>query len=326
MKFNKLKEKMAGKLAKATFKLKENSPTLFLIGGIGAILGGTILACKATTKVSDILDEHEKDMDDIHEASENPDFQEIYVESGDAKRETIKVYSRTIGKIAKGYAIPSTMIIGGIAMIIKSHNDLKGRYLGALSAFNALQTSFNDYRTRVREELGEEEELHFYHGTKRITEKRKVVDENGKKKTETVTVDEYTDNMPSPYAKFFDETNTHWRSERQFGPNFNEYNLIFLRTTLEEWNNILKIRGYVFLNEVYQSLGFDMTDVGAVCGWVNDGEHDGFIDFGLYNIDNKTSRRFINGEPVNAILLDFNVDGNIIGKIDIANRMLKRGF
>ncbi len=326
MKFNNLKEKMAGKIGRVAFKLKENSPTLFLIGGIGAILGGTILACKATTKVGDILDEHEKDMDDIHECMDNPDFQEIYVESGDAKRETIKVYSRTIGKIAKGYAIPSTMIIGGIAMIIKSHNDLKGRYLGALSAFNALQTSFNDYRERVREELGEEEELHFYHGTKRIVEKRKVVGEDGKKKTETVTIDEYSDNMPSPYAKFFDETNEHWCSERQYGPNATEYSMIFLRQ-IQSWaNHILEVRGYIVLNEVYQALGLEMTDIGAITGWVNDGHGDGFVDFGLYDINKEATRRFVNGIEKHAILLDFNVDGNIVGKIDWANKTLKRGF
>lgn len=326
MKLDILKEKMAGKFGKLAFKLKENSPGLFLIGGIGFIVGGTILACKATTRLSDILDEHEKDMDDIHEASENPDFKEIYVESGDAKHETIKVYSRTIGKIAKGYAVPTFMMAGGIAMIIKSHNDLKGRYLGALSAFNALSTSFNEYRERVREELGEEEELHYYHGTKRITEKKKIIDENGKKKTETVVVDEYDDILPSPYAKFFDETNEHWCSERQYGPNATEYSMIFLRQTQSWANRILEVRGYIFLNEVYQALGLDMTDIGAITGWVKDGEHDDFVDFGLYDINKEATRRFVNGTNKHAILLDFNVDGNIIGKIDYANRTLKRGF
>lgn len=76
-------------------------------------------------------------------------------------------------------------------------------------------------------------------------------------------------------------------------------------------NDLLQVRGHVFLNEAYDALGLERSKEGAVVGWVLDYNGDNFIDFGIYT---KENARFVNGDE-RAVLLDFNVDGVIFDKI-----------
>ena len=82
-------------------------------------------------------------------------------------------------------------------------------------------------------------------------------------------------------------------------------------------NEKLKAKGHLFLNEVYESLGFPEVPEGQIVGWIYDPrkdidgrEGDDYIDFGFYDkvFTSEAVREFINGaEP--CVWLDFNVDG-----------------
>ena len=74
---------------------------------------------------------------------------------------------------------------------------------------------------------------------------------------------------------------------------------------------MLRARGHLFLNEVYDALGFERTQAGTVVGWLIGNGGDDFVDFGMYEAVNN---RFINGLE-RTPLLDFNVDGVIYDKI-----------
>jgi hypothetical protein len=91
---------------------------------------------------------------------------------------------------------------------------------------------------------------------------------------------------------------------------------VFLRANQQYFNNLLIVRGHVFLNEVYDQLGLPHTTAGQIVGWryTPDNEGDNYNDFGILR-DDETVRDFINGRN-GSILLDFNVDGPILGKID----------
>lgn len=106
----------------------------------------------------------------------------------------------------------------------------------------------------------------------------------------------------SVYARLFDETNSEWKNNV-------EHNRMFLEEQ-ERWvNHKLRRDGFVFLNEVYQALGFERTSIGQITGWlVNPQEGDGYIDFGLFEQRNK--------EDSPNFWLDFNVDGIIYDKIE----------
>jgi hypothetical protein len=72
---------------------------------------------------------------------------------------------------------------------------------------------------------------------------------------------------------------------------------------------MLRVRGHVFLNEVYDALGIERTKAGSVVGWVMGEGRANSIDFGLYD-GRERARAFVNGYE-RTIILDFNVDGVI---------------
>lgn len=114
-------------------------------------------------------------------------------------------------------------------------------------------------------------------------------------------------NEVSPYAVFFDETCPGWL------PN-SEMNKMFLVQQQNYANELLRAKGYLFLNEAYNIIGAPRTKAGQVVGWIYDENNpigDNFVDFGIYNIRN---RSFVNGYE-KSILLDFNVDGCILDLI-----------
>ena len=90
-------------------------------------------------------------------------------------------------------------------------------------------------------------------------------------------------------------------------------NLVFLKQQQNWANELLKTRGHLFLNEVYDMLGIERSKAGQVVGWVYDETNpdcDNYVDFGIYDIYNERKRAFVNGWE-RSILLDFNVDGDI---------------
>lgn len=114
----------------------------------------------------------------------------------------------------------------------------------------------------------------------------------------------------SQYAKVFDDGCVRWTKD-------SEVNLIYLKEQQNYCNYLLKSKGHLFLNEVYDILGIPRTKAGAIVGWVYDEKNpigDNFVDFGIYDTNDERNSDFINGYKSTAIL-DFNVDGNILDYI-----------
>ena len=111
----------------------------------------------------------------------------------------------------------------------------------------------------------------------------------------------------SPYARWFNEKSIGWSKDP-------ESNKFFLLAQQSYANEKLRMRRYLFLNDIYDILGLPRTKAGQVVGWIFDENNtigDNYVDFGLYNTYNE---EFINGCK-NSILLDFNVDGMILDRI-----------
>lgn len=270
--------KTAGRTA---LKIQKNSPHILFGVGIAGVVGGTVLACRATLKLPKAVD----------------DFEEEY--NGNKQHATPGdlgyIVQKNTFKIVKLYA-PAVIVGGiGIACLSGSHVQLSKRNGALTLAYAGLSQAYNEYRDRVAEEVGVERERELHHGVRNET-----VEVNG----ETFNVKTVDPNALSMYAVIFDELNPNFKKDA-------ELNKIFIKCQQNYFNHLLQIRGHVFLNEVYENLGFDHTSAGSVCGWVLNDDGDNYIDFGMYD---QASSRFINGWE-RAIILDFNVDGVIFNKI-----------
>ncbi len=308
----KLLSKTAGKVE---FKIKKRSPEILLGIGVVGFIGTVVVACKETLRADEVLEYHKEKMRSIHEAKEivdqNPEEELEYDESL-YRLDIVKQYAKTGGRIIKLYA--PAIALGGLSLtcIFASRNIMNKRYLGVVAAYNGVSAAFDTYRKRVIEEEGKLKDHYYRYGSK--IEEVSVEDpkndgKSGKKnkKTELQEKISQTDILPNDAScRFFDSSNPNWDSNPSFS-------MMFLRGQQNIFNDILHTRGHVFLNEVYEALGFDHTPEGAVMGWV-DGEGDSYIDFGLYDKEKDVVRKFVNGTD-NVILLEFNHDGIIWDKI-----------
>jgi len=280
--------KLTGSMARHALILKKNSPHILFVGGVTAVVAGTVLACRATLKVSGTLDDIQQDVTDINRNKElSPE------DSAKYNKDLAYAYLKGGGKLAKLYGPSAIVTATGLGMLTGSHVQMTRRNASLMAAYAVVQEAYNNYRDRIRAELGEERELEIHQGySTQISD-----DEDGTRK-EIVVRDT---NKLSMYSKIFDEYNPNWEKDP-------EYNRVFLQCQQNFVNHQLQARGHMFLNEVYDLLGFDRTRAGAVVGWIANGDGDNYIDFGLF--DNEMAAKFINGWE-RSIILDFNVDGVI---------------
>ena len=300
-----MKEKLMKTYKKVELKAIKHSPEILAGVGVVGVVGSLVMACKATTKLSDILEDSKEQLDKIKEVAADPAYEEKYSQD-DAKKDTTITYVQTAMKVTKLYAPSVILCAGSLGCLLASNNILKKRNAALSAAYMTVDKSFKEYRKRVADRFGEEVEKEIRYNIK--AEEITKVDENGNEVTETVKVMDGTDdpNSYSDYARFFDESCAAWQNDA-------EYNLTFLKAQQQYANDLLKAKGRLFLNEVYRMLGIDETKAGQVVGWVYNPDNptgDNFVDFGIYNMQRERVRAFVNGYEPN-ILLDFNVDGVI---------------
>lgn len=290
---------------KVGFKIQKHSPEILLVTGIVGVVGSAVMACRATTKVNDILEDTKHQVDTINEAAENPEMAEKY-SSEDRDKDLTIVYTQTAVKFAKLYGPSIILGATSIACILAGHNIIKKRYVGLSAAYATLDKGFKEYRSRVVDRFGEEVDYELRHNVKAQEIEEKVVDEEGNETTVTKTVNAADPNGISDYARFFDDGCLGWEKDA-------EHNLYVVKAQQARANDILKSRGHLFLNEVYEMFGIPHTKAGQVVGWIYDENNpnvDNFVDFGIFDANNEAKRDFVNGYE-RSILLDFNVDGNI---------------
>lgn len=291
----KLPDGVTRRLAKQVLLAKKNSPHIFFAAGIVGAVGSTVLACKATLKLEEVLDEVKADVERVKAA----DVEVVGVPISDTERNRVLAvkYARGGFKVAKLYAPAAGLGLASIGLLTGSHIQLVRRNATLTAAFTGLAKAYEEYRGRVREEVGEEKEKELYHG---VTTTEELID--GKKRL----VKSLEGSNRSPYARLFDSRSILHKDNA-------ELNRYFLECQQEYANNKLRVYGVVLLNDVYDMLGFERTRQGAIVGWVrNDDddrcEGDGYIDFNMHEVNTPDSFE-------HRVLLDFNVDGIVYDKI-----------
>jgi hypothetical protein len=311
MKKNEIMNKVSRSFGKVGFKLKKHSPEILAVTGTIGVVTSAVMACKATTKLGDILEKSKKEIELIKFASEHPEeLPEEYTEE-DGKNDIRVSYAHTVVDIVKLYA-PS-VILGtlSITAMLTSNNILRKRNIALAAAYTAVDKGFKEYRSRVVERFGEEIDKEIRYNLKSKEIEETIVDEKtGKEKTVKKTVNVIDPSNYSVYARFYDDGCNGWTKNP-------EDNLYFLKCQENYANDLLKTRGHLFLNEVYDMIGIPRTQAGQMVGWIYDEKNpigDNFVDFGILDLYNEKARDFVNGYE-RTILLDFNVDGEIFSNL-----------
>src|SRR5262245_61182591 len=166
------------KLGHNTLVMQKHSPTILFGAGIVGVIGSTVLACRATLKMEEVLDEAKTHLNTA-KTLEHREYSER-----DRQKDISLIYVQTGAHIVRLYG--PAILLGGasIAALTQSHTILSKRNAALTAAYAALEKSYSEYRQRVVEKYGEEEDRHFRYGAETV----KIKDEATGQKVEVVRV------------------------------------------------------------------------------------------------------------------------------------------
>ncbi len=264
-------------VAKKVIKFcKVNAPVIGLVAGSAAVVVGTVLACKATLEVDDILTEHAEQMSRIKKGVEVSDGK--YTEES-KKRDTIKVYSATFGRFAKAYGPSALLYAAGFASIFAGFGCLNSRYGVALTSVAALDKKFGEYRTKVVEKFGAEVDQELA-GLKLPTQKLEadelVNEETGETKTEEYNVVTIKDIEENDFIMCFEKyTWNHVTQQKELNPVWEKGGYTFNENTIVQAGiNLtrrlqMRLIDAVRMNQAIEALGGKCSSAGHWYGWTS---------------------------------------------------------
>ena len=299
-----IKTAVTSRTARQVLIVQKHSPRILLVAGVVGVVGATVLACRATLKLPQILEDHEK-----HAAFVAEEAGTEQISHEDANKQLARANIKLVFDIARVYAPAAGLTVLGIASLTGSHIILDKRHTGTMAALTAVDKAYKNYRERVVEVHGKDADRQFAQGAVDQTVEEKLADG-----TTLVTTDKVVKGPHiggSGYAQVFDERSG--RLTREPGMNAN-----IIMMAQHYANDKLRSQGHLFLNEVWDLLGLPRTKEGAVVGWIYEGgrDHtgDGYVSFNIWDGDQEIVEAFILGKEKYAVI-DPNVDGPIWDKI-----------
>lgn len=279
---------------------KAHAPTIMVVSGVVTMAAGAVVGAKQTLRVEDELAKHIPALEKINDglALGLPNYSK-----SDAQGDRFKVYARVGADLGKLYAVPVVLFVGGAGLVFGGHHIMLKRNATLAIAFTGLKSSFDAYRSRVKEHLGHDVDQALMHGA--------FVEESamrGDGSTETIATRDWDASREDPYNRVFAQDTSHqWQDDLGVNKSFVAQQQRFA-------NVRLGLQGHLYLSDVYKSLGFPETDISRVVGWkvmtLEDGSRSiPHVDFGIDTPmpdDWKYNKK-------NEIYLDFNCQGLIVG-------------
>lgn len=274
---------------KAKFSLIKHSPTILTVGGVVLSVGALIYGCTQTKKAVKVIEETAEKLDDVR-----PDVQdEKQVLTSEQKKEMADIYADAGVKLTKIYAPVVLTEVASLACFIFSHRILSKRNFALAAAYATLNKKYSEYKSRVIDKVGEEEEDKIAHPVEQVITKDPETGEETCKYVRKGT----------GYEVLFDEHSDAWTKDP-------DYNYSFIKSKEALCNVELRKKGFLLLNTVYEELGLPKTPAGQVIGWVVKPGKVNEIKFKLSHDDDESK-----GIIERSYLIDFNVDGYILDNI-----------
>ena len=148
------KETVQANVGKASLMFIRKKPEIALAAGLACGAAAIIFAGKETLSAQKIVEEHKKNLDTIHEAADVA-TEEEYTDKQLGKDLAV-AYGQTTVKLVKNYIPAIGFAAASAGLILYSHRVMVGRNMALAAAYATVDKSFRDYRSRVKEELGED--------------------------------------------------------------------------------------------------------------------------------------------------------------------------
>ena len=152
----KVGNKFTGKLGKTGLILKAKSPEILIGAGIVLVLGGTYMACRATSKAKDIIEARNDEIteikyredEEIDKLPEKWTQQEIKAVHKEAKSDIFVAHVRCGWELTKLYAPAIAMEAAGIGCFLGAHGIMRKRNAALMAAYEATDKAYR----RLKEE------------------------------------------------------------------------------------------------------------------------------------------------------------------------------
>ena len=275
--------------------IADHAPEILMAVGTVGVATGTVMIAKQSMHVEENLIEFADAQEDLKEHKDQFPDEKSY------KKELMQIKLAAAAKAAKIYAPGAILVASGVICFFAAYGKIKKENATLAASLAAANEAFKKYRQRVIADQGEDKDKEYMYGVKK--QKIQTVDENGEVKEEEAFVLE--DESISRYAvRFTPEFTTEASTDIN-------YNLMVLKACEKTWNAMLPSRKKVFLNEIYNDLGYDQTRESRRAGW--DYNADKFGDGKIRFIITQIVVRDDN-DPLGyhkELIVDFNVDGDI---------------
>lgn len=284
-----MKEVIMKKIGTIKLGAKRHAPELLLGGALIASTATIVTACRATLKAEKIKADFEKEKEEINNMIND-------VNEETAQQMCTKATFKYGLDMVKNYAVPVALYATTIGCVFASYKIQKNRQIALSTALLTTTTAYNTLLNRLKE--GAAAGLTAKEVLDGTRVKRNVNLETGE-----ITYEKYIDKFDGPYDIRYDNLSLTWSKDKF-------QNEATLRSEELHFNDILRLDGYVFLNDILGRLGLPKTKEGQVLGWIYD--ENSYIDFGMVDcaeIDGP-------GYDSNAYDLSFNVQGDILTKFN----------
>lgn len=267
--------KGVGKLLGA--KLRQAKPELALGIGILGLAAGTVYACTKTKQAVDVIEDAKDELEGIDisvdeelklASEEELTDDQIKNIKREGLKDKVSVYCKAGWKLTKIYSVPLLLWGGGLSSVIYAHADLKHQNTKLLLDSMAFKRFVEEYRERIRKELGDEKEKELYFGAEEEEMEVTEVDpETGNMVKKRVKSRKIPRNGGSQFARNFNE-------ETSYAFDARSYANYFLDLRVSELNKRLKNEPFLTVNDLYDVLqmkpAYGRCKEGLDWGWCFD--------------------------------------------------------
>ena len=303
-------QKITRAIGKLAFKTKAIKPDICIIAGVILAGGSVVVAITDTWKNKDKISGDISEIKKLKAYEESDDVQKnqelAKVTHENNKLLISQAQKKLAGDIFKTYWKTTVMTGGSIILILSGRKMMRKQIIELSAMYASLLETYRRYRQNVVNDLGREKDQEYAYGIRTV----EAIDAETGEVTKKTMMSDTCKEGGSPYSRWLNEGiwsvkegRWLWRNVLYSG---NKQILAgHIKRIQCECNDMLKLYGWLTLNDVYRKLGLPATEEGQHMGWVRGGliqgeSGDDFVDFGVFP-------DYCNGKyqlPINRLFLD----------------------